>query len=261
MNFGRKKEIVKKPVVVSSVESETIWREVNLFWPETIAITIAVLISIGSVFFTRVLSSSGLEAIKPMLSEQGYVETAGLIMNMNSLFILAAAVPLLILGGFYAYRLMVFTPRGNKHMVARFKRTGGLRISVDTIKNNELPFDSSSPLSEKMTINNPRKHWLENLGKPFIVLFEGDDCNADLNQLVGNVSSKSKDTTTINDMSFQDGRRFERMNMEEKTGLLTATNVLLILILAGIAITIMLMVNNPAQTAELLKNVPIGMVF
>jgi len=170
----------KHPGVVESTTSETIWREVNLFWPEAIALAGVIVSSIILMFVIRYMSLTGLELIRDMLNEQAYLEVAGLINNMNTLFIGVAAIPLLVMIGFFAYRFFVFTPRKNKHLVARIKRTGAIRLSVDKIVNHELPFDAGE-IANKMTINNPRKHWVENTGKPIVMLIEGDDCNADIN--------------------------------------------------------------------------------
>lgn len=255
--FNKKKD--KKDVSPTSTTSEYLWREVNLFWPETIAIVAAVVAGAILMFLVRFMSASGLELIKDQLTPNAYVEVAGLIQNVNSLFLGVAAIPFLVLIGFFLYRLVNFTPRGDKYLVARVKRTGAIRLSVDKIKDMKLKFQKGM-MADEMQISNPRKHWIETTGKPILYLFEGDDSNADLNVMAGNVSSKAKDTNTINDMSFQDGRRFERMNMENKNELLTPTNILLILILVGIGMALFFLLKNPETTAQLMK-VPVGFAF
>jgi hypothetical protein len=254
--FNKNKD--KKEFPKASVDSETTWREINLFWPETIAIVGAFVGGIILMFIVRFMSATGLESIKDMLTEQAYGEVAGLINNMNTLFLGIAAIPFLVLIGFYAYRFFVFTPRGNRYPFLRVKRSGAIKFTVDSIKNNEVQFDNG-PLGDKMKVVNPRKHWFENNGKPCIVLIEGDDSNADLNKLAGNVSAKAKDTTTVNDMAFQDGRRFERMNAEAKGAFLTPTNILLILILAGVGLALFFLLKNPETTAQLMSG-PVAMI-
>lgn len=254
--FNKNKQ--EKQEQLTSTTSETIWREVNLFWPETIAITGTLIASLILIFVLRFISANSLEMIKETLSEQAYNEVAGLLMNMNSLFLLVGAVPLLVLIGFYVYRLVVFTPRGNKHMVARFERTGAVRISVDKIKDDKLKFFKGI-MGEEMKITNPRKHWLSNLGKPFIVLFEGDDSNADLNLMAGKVSDKSKDTNSINDSMFNFGIRWERKMREKTNGLLTPMNILLILVLGAVGLTLFLVLKNPETTAQLMQG-PVAMI-
>jgi len=248
----------KKNVNLSSVDSETTWREINLFWPETIAIVAGLVAAIIITFVVRYMSITGLELIKDMLTEQAYGEVAGLISNMNTLFLGIVAIPFLILIAFYAYRLFVFTPRGNKYPVLRIKRTGAIKFTVDKIKDMEIDFEKGM-LSDKMKINNPRKHWFENNGKPCIVLFEGDDCNADLNVLAGNVSSKSKDTNTINENAIALGRRIEKYIQEKGEGFLTPTNILLLVILGVVALTAFLVLKNPETVAQVLGQAPVAM--
>ena len=244
--FNKNKEDVE-----SSTTSETLWREVNLFWPETIALVAAVVAGAILMFVVRFISATGLELIKGMLTDQAYNEVAGLLMMVNTLFLGVAAIPFLVLIGFYAYRLFVFTPRGSKYMVARVERTGAIRLSVDKIKNNALKF-SRGIMGEEMKVVNPKKHWLSNLGKPFIFLFEGDDSNADLNLMAGNVSDKATYTNTVNDSMFDLGVRWER-KMREKAGqFLTPTNILLIIILGVVALVAFLVLKNPETTAGLL---------
>jgi len=248
--FFSKKELGEDEVLTSTT-SETLWREVNLFWPETISIVGAIIAGAILLFVVRFMSATGLELIKEMLTEQAYVEVAGLINNVNTLFLGVAVIPFLVIIGFYVYRLMVFTPRGNRHMTARVFSTGGVRLSVDKIKNNSIKF-SSGVMGEAMKIVNPKKHWLTNIGKPFIVLFEGDDSNADLNMIAGDVSDKSKDTNSVNDSMFDFGVRWER-KMKEKAGqFLTPTNIILIIILGAVGLTLFLVLKNPETTAGLL---------
>ena len=242
----------KHPGKIESTESETIWREVNLFWPETIAIVGSAVAGIILIFVIRYMSLTSLEMIKDMLTDQAYLEVAGLINNMNTIFVGVAAIPFLVMIGFYAYRFFVFTPRKNKYLVARVKRTGAVRLSIDKIVANELPFDNSG-IANKMTINNPRKHWLENLGKPFVVLFEGDDCNADLNAMAGNVSSKAKEINTINENAIAFGRRIEKYIQEEKDNLFK--NPMFYMMLAMLAILIIvgfLVLKQPEQIQSIL---------
>jgi len=247
--FAKKRE--EKEDVITSTTSETIWREVNLFWPETIAIVIAIVAGAILMFLVRFMSATGLELIKEMLTEQAYVEVAGMINNINTMFLGVAAIPFLVLLGFYAYRLMVFTPRGNKHMVARIFSTGGIRLSVDKIKDGSIKFMGGA-MGEAMKIRNPKKHWLTNIGKPFIVLFEGDDSNADLNTISGDVSEKSKDTNSVNDSMFDFGVRWERKMKEKAGAFLTPMNIILILILGAVGLTLFLVLKNPETTAQVL---------
>lgn len=218
---GFKKQ--KKQVVASSIESETIWREVNLFIPETIAIVIAMMAVVFGV----------------------------LLNGFNTIFLATAGIPLLILIGFYMYRLMVFTPTGTRHMVMRIMSTGAIRLSVERIKDMEIQF-SKGPLGDKIKVVNPKKHWLQNIGKPLIVLFEGDDSNADLNVYAGNVSQKATDTNTVNDTQFELGRRFERKMAEIKGQFLTPTNIMLIIMLIMIALGLFFSLKNPETTAALI---------
>jgi len=247
--FAKKR--TEKDDVLTSTTSDTIWREVNLFWPETIAIVGAVIAGAILMFVVRFMSATGLEMMKEMLTEQAYNEVAGMLMNINTIFLGVAAIPFLVMIGFYSYRLFVFTPRGNKHMVARIYSTGGVRISVDKIKNNSIKF-ASGVMGEAMKVVNPKKHWLTNIGKPFIVLFEGDDSNADLNQLAGDVSDKSRDTNSVNDSMFDFGVRWERKMKEKAGSFLTPMNIILILILGAVGLTLFLVLKNPETTAQLL---------
>jgi hypothetical protein len=240
--FFKQKQAKELP---TSIESQELWREINLFWPETIAITATVVATIAIGWFSRFLSINSLETIKPMLSEQAYTEIGIMIANMNTLVIAIGAVPLLVLIGFFLYRLFVFQPFGDKFLVARFKTTGGVRLSVDLLKNMKLKFRPNDPLTEEVTIKNPKKHWLDPNGKPFIVLIEGDDSNADITKLAGEVSQKSKDTNTINDMMFDFGVRWERKMREKANELLTPMNIILGLILIALVFLGFLIMNQP----------------
>jgi len=158
---GKTKEEKEFPAV--SIESETIWREVNLFLPEAIAIAVTAVAGATLMFLVRFMSITGLELIKEMLTDQAYIEVSGLISNMNTMFLGVAALPFLVLIGFFMYRLFVFTPRKNRYMVARVKREGAIRLSVESVKDGEVPF-ARGMMDDKMKINNPRKHWLESTG-------------------------------------------------------------------------------------------------
>jgi len=234
-----------------SIESETIWREVNLFWPETIAMVGAAIAGIILMFVIRFMSATGLELIREMLTEQAYFEVAGLLQNINTIFIGVAAIPFLVLIGFWFYRFLVFTPRKDKHMVARIKRTGAIKLTVEKIKDHEMDFERG--IATKMSINNPRKHWLENIGKPFIFLFEGDDCNADLNAMAGNVSSKSREVNTVNENAISYGRRIEKYIQEQKDNLF-ANPMFYIMVVMLIAIVLVgfLVLQQPEQIQAML---------
>jgi hypothetical protein len=240
--FFKQKQAKEKP---TSIESQELWREINLFWPETIAITATIVATIAIAWFSRFLSINSLETIRPMLTEQAYIEIGIMVANMNTLVIAIGAVPLLVLLGFFLYRLFVFQPFGDKFLVARFKTTGGVRLSVDLLKNMKLKFRPNDPLTEEITIKNPKKHWLDPNGKPFIVLVEGDDSNADITALAGEVSQKSKDTNTINDMMFDFGVRWERKMREKANALLTPMNIILGLILIALVFLGFLIMNQP----------------
>jgi len=258
----RKKNVDVEPVVPTSVTSETIFREVNLFWPETIAIVGAIVAGAILMFVVRFMSASGLELIREMLTEQAYTEVAGLIQNINTLFLGVAAIPFLVIIAFYAYRLFVFTPIKGKFLVARIKRTGAISISVDKIKDMKLKFERGL-MGDEMKVVNPRKHWVENTGKPLIVLFEGDDSNADLNLMAGDVSQKAKDTNTINDSMFDLGVRWERKMQEKAKGFLTPTNILLIIIAGMVGLALFFLLKNPETTAALLgqgTQAPVAMI-
>jgi len=246
--FGKKDDTNLPP---TSNGSDTIFREVNLFWPETIAIVGAFIAGLILMFVVRFMSAQGLELMRDMLTDQAYVEVAGMLNNINTLFLGVAAIPFLVLIAFYAYRLFVFTPRGNKHLTARIKRTGAIRFSVDKIKNGKLKFEHGI-MGDDMTVTNPRKHWVEQTGKPCIVLFEGDDSNADLNLMAGDVSQKAKDTNTINDMMFDLGVRWERKMREKAQSFFTPTNIILIGICIGIVFIAFMVLKNPETTAGLL---------
>jgi len=243
MGFVEKiKETQEKP---SSIESEHLWREINLFIPETIGITIGVMAGIFGAILIRVMSMSWLEGIKDKLTESAYVEVANLIGNINSAILIVVAIPILVLLGFYLYRFLFFMPRKNRYLTARVDRTGAIKLSVDTLKDNEMPY-SNSGMTEKMKVNNPRKHWLANTGKPFIILFEGDDANADLNVMAGNVSEKSKELNTVNENAIAYGRRIEKYITEQKNDLLhNPLFYMMILMMVGIAIIGFLVLKQP----------------
>lgn len=245
----KKKE--QKPDVPTSTTSETLWREINLFLPETIAIVGAAIAGIILMFIVRFMSATGLELIKDMLTDQAYIEVAGLISNINTLFLGVAAIPFLVLIGFYAYRLFVFTPRRGKYLVARIKSTGAVKLSVDKIKDEKIEFEKG--IAKAMQITNPKKHWVETTGKPMIYLFEGDDSNADLNVINGNVSGKSVEVNTVNENAISYGRRIEKYIQEQGGDFLTPTNIILILILGGVGLALFFLLKNPETTAQLLQ--------
>lgn len=249
MKFDFSKPNVEVP---DSVESENLWREINLFIPETIGITIAVMAAIFGVIIIRVIGFSWLEGIKDKLTESAYVEVANLVGTLNSAILIIVAVPILVLLGFYVYRFLFFMPRKNRYLTARVDRTGAIRLSVDALKDNEMSY-SNTGLSEKMKIINPRKHLLANTGKPFIFLFEGDDANADLNIMAGNVSEKSKEINTVNENAIAFGRRLEKYISDKSNDLLH--NPLFYMMLAIMAILIIigfLILKQPEQLQGML---------
>ncbi len=193
----------------------------------------------------------GVEAIRDQMSPTAYGEVASLLGNINSIALLGVLVPVIILMGFFLYRFFVFQPKKNRFLTLRFRKTGGVRLSIDTLK-PEMPFDARDPMTDKLKVNNPKKHFDESSGKPLLFLFEGDDSNADLCQYAKGVDEKGRDTNTINDMAFALGRRYERQMQEDKGGFLTPVNILLILILGAIAFVAFIVLKNPETTAALI---------
>jgi len=116
-----------------------------------------------------------------------------------------------------------------------------------------LPFCGGDDPSDKITISNPRKHWDESTGKPVIVLFEGDDSNADLNVYANKVTSKGRDTNIINDMAIEFGRRLERFYAEAKGGLMTPTMILLVVILIAVVAVGFFVIRQPDVIAGLMS--------
>jgi len=253
--FGKKKE--EKEVVPTSTTSETIWREVNLFIPETIALAGAFIFVVIMLFVLRIMSMNSLELIRSKLSEEAYNEVAGVLMNMNTLFVVVGVIPLLVFGAFWVLRFINFTPRKGKYLTARVMDTGAIRLSVDRIKDGAIKF-SQGMMGDTMKINNPKKHLLENTGKPFLFLFEHDDCNADLNIMAGNISGKAKFVNTINENSLALGRRIERYMQEKSDNLFSNPMFWIMLAIAGLVVlSLFFSLKNPETTAELLgKSAP-----
>ena len=101
----------------SSVESETLWREVNLFLPEAIAIAVTAVAGATLMFLIRFMSITGLELVREMLTDQAYSEVAALVSNMNTMFLGVAALPFLVLIGFFLYHVPVLSWSKNKHSI------------------------------------------------------------------------------------------------------------------------------------------------
>ena len=181
MNFGRKGFAEPTPEVTGDFEtknrkpdkkvmystgSKYIFREINLFIPEAIAIVIGGMATV----FLLVL---------------------GILFNTQMLLILAPFPPLVILILFFIYRKAVFIPGKNRHFTKRILPSGQIRYSIDDIGKGEIPFDNS-PLSPKIRITNPKKNVNFTTGLPDITLKAGESENSDL-RVSQNTSQQSLD--------------------------------------------------------------------
>jgi len=254
-NFFSKKE--EKDLVKTSVSSETIWREINLFIPETIALACVGMFIGIMIFVLRFISQNSLELIKSELTVSGYESVAGLIMNLNTMFLIVGIIPFLVFAAFWLVRFLNFMPRKGKYLTARVMKTGAIRLSIDKIIKDKILFKKEM-LGQEVIIDNPKKHFVDNTGKPFIVLFEGNDNNTDLNVLAGKISGKANYVNTINANAIALGRRIEKYFQEESENLFSNPMFWILLAIAGLVIlSLFFSLKAPETTAELLgKSMP-----
>jgi len=144
----------KNKKTLYSTSSKWIFREINLFIPEAIAIVI-----------------TGMAMV--------FLLVLGIITNTQMLLVIAPFPPLIVLVMFFVYRKVVFMPGKHRHLTQRILPSGALRFSVDDAKKGEIPFDNN-PMAPKIRITNPKKNTDFNTGQPVITLKAGVGENIDL---------------------------------------------------------------------------------
>ena len=238
MNFGRRIPGQEtKPKIVrekKGVTSDNVLREINLFIPELIAVVVSVLGFVLVSFFARLMMLSSLETLKAQMLNETYVALTSSLNTASYVFFFAGLIPVGLFAIFFLIRFTMFMPKKNRFLFLRIYDSGAIKLSVEELK-PEVGFSNALD-SIKMTISNPRKHFDLANGKPFIVLKEGDDSNADLNIGKNHTSDKGVATSVVNDNAIALGRRIERYIAEQKGGFLSTTNILILIVIFVVVI-------------------------
>lgn len=196
------KELKKEKMY--STSSKFIFREINLFVPETIGLGVA---AMGCIFCLAI----------------------GYLLDMQILLLAAGALPLAVMVIFYLVRLKLFMPGKHRHLTIRGIGSNAIRISVDDYKTREVPFDKK-PLAEKIKITNLMKNIDFLTGKPIIALKEGTGENITLFKDEP-ISQEAADFNNLALSIANTQHAWDVYNLEKKG--LSNKDILLFLMIAG----------------------------
>lgn len=245
----KKKDLGKE---VYSIESDTFFKERNLFIPELLLIVISAFGAIIALFIARVSMISGVEGLKGSFSSDAYNQLVNLVGTMNSIYLLAVLAPVLVMVAFFCYKFVSYYPRKNKVIVARVWKTGLIRFSVERIKDGILFFEKG-PTGEKIKVTNPKYHWDNATGRPVIVLKEGDGENQNLNT-GQDVSERGREWSNVSESIWGTACRLTEYNLKKKDSLLSnPLFIIMIIVLVAIAGLAYIVIRQPDMIKSMLQ--------
>ena len=220
-----------KQVKLVSTTSKYLFREINLFIPETIGLGIAAMMCIFGIAF-------------------------GILLKSDILLIVGAIIPLAVFGLFYMLRLILFMPNKNRFTTLRLLGSNAIRFSVDTVKNREIVFDKNHQ-NEKIRLINLTKHTDYASGKPVLALREGAGENIDLNE-GAKVSMQATDFSNILSSTWGTAEDYIRYNILKKEDK-KSTLLIIILLAVGVAVCVVIwmMMQNGASLDSLVKSMSV----
>lgn len=228
-DFGSEVKDAKPNEKLFSTTSKYLFREINLFVPETIGLAFCFLIVFGLAMF-------------------------GLLFSQPMFLFYGCFVPLLGWGLLWLARFLLFMPNKHRHVVHRILGTGAIRSSVDDIRKGEVPFDKN-PLSEKVKILNPKKHIDFNTGKPVLFFVEGAGENVSLSEAIkGATSQQAKELNSVIDSVWGLAEAYTRYNLKKAE----QNKELLLFIMIAISILVSLVIayftmNGNSMLEQILK--------
>lgn len=233
-----------------SMSGDVIFKDIQLFIPELI-INIALLVfGVLGVVLIRLISQGFLNDFVKYVSPQAFEMITGHVMFLQTVLMVGIAIPVLLSFVLFVFKWYFFYPRGKKVFVLRGWKTGLARLSVEEVKESSVKFENGED-ADVMHIDNIRKSWEYNTGRPIVLLEEGLPYNTPLHRHK-ELNEQVKDYNNVTKSIYSTALRWAEYHVKKTQGFMSnPQNWLLLLIIAGIVVLIFFMMTKGSPTTAI----------
>lgn len=164
-----------------SLTGDWIYRDIQLFIPEAIMYGVVAFLGILIFAIMELFNFFWLSDFQSRASEAAYLEVSQQMAMSTQMHAVAFGLFVLVVGLIFLFKTFFLMPNKNRVPVIRAFRSGILRPSVDTFKDNCMKF-WGKPVGDKVNVDDPRLHVDWNTGLPYLVLIEGKGNNKSIVQ-------------------------------------------------------------------------------
>jgi hypothetical protein len=233
-----------------SMSGDVIFKDIQLFIPELI-INIALLVfGVLGIVLLRLISQGFLNDFQKYVSVQAFEMITGHVMFLQTALIIGIAVPVAFSFILFVFKWYFFYPRGKKVFVLRGWKTGLARLSVEEVKESSVKFENGED-ADVMHIDNIRKSWEYNTGRPIVLLEEGLPYNTPIHRHK-ELNEQVKDYNNVTKSIYSTALRWAEYHVKKTQGFMSnPQNWLLLLIIAGIVVLIFFMMTKGSPTTAI----------
>lgn len=233
-----------------SMSGDVIFKDIQLFIPELI-INIALLVfGVLGIVLLRLISQGFLNDFQKYVSVQAFEMITGHVMFLQTALIIGIAIPLAFSVILFVFKWYFFYPRGKKVFVLRGWKTGLARLSVEEVKESSVKFENGED-ADVMHIDNIRKSWEYNTGRPIVLLEEGLPYNTPIHRHK-ELNEQVKDYNNVTKSIYSTALRWAEYHVKKTQGFMSnPQNWLLLLIIAGIVVLIFFMMTKGSPTTAI----------
>lgn len=233
-----------------SMSGDVIFKDIQLFIPELI-INIALLVfGVLGIVLLRLISQGFLNDFQKYVSVQAFEMITGHVMFLQTALIIGIAIPVAFSFILFVFKWYFFYPRGKKVFVLRGWKTGLARLSVEEVKESSVKFENGED-ADVMHIDNIRKSWEYNTGRPIVLLEEGLPYNTPIHRHK-ELNEQVKDYNNVTKSIYSTALRWAEYHVKKTQGFMSnPQNWLLLLIIAGIVVLIFFMMTKGSPTTAI----------
>lgn len=233
-----------------SMSGDVIFKDIQLFIPELI-INIALLVfGVLGIVLLRLISQGFLNDFQKYVSVQAFEMITGHVMFLQTALIIGIAIPVAFSFILFVFKWYFFYPRGKKVFVLRGWKTGLARLSVEEVKESSVKFENGED-ADVMHIDNIRKSWEYNTGRPIVLLEEGLPYNTPIHRHK-ELNEQVKDYNNVTKSIYSTALRWAEYHVKKTQGFMSnPQNWLLLLIIAGILVLIFFMMTKGSPTTAI----------
>lgn len=233
-----------------SMSGDVIFKDIQLFIPELI-INIALLVfGVLGIVLLRLISQGFLNDFQKYVSVQAFEMITGHVMFLQTALIIGIAIPVAFSCILFVFKWYFFYPRGKKVFVLRGWKTGLARLSVEEVKESSVKFENGED-ADVMHIDNIRKSWEYNTGRPIVLLEEGLPYNTPIHRHK-ELNEQVKDYNNVTKSIYSTALRWAEYHVKKTQGFMSnPQNWLLLLIIAGIVVLIFFMMTKGSPTTAI----------